>query len=232
MQVQDLKNYMKSGCELTSSSSKEPEKRTSKAARKIVSKHPGFLGMLRLMFHFAKERRRMLKQDLSSLHEKGMTNERFITKEIERLAFISALSRIFGKEKALQISNEIVKVVAPDVFLHVFPSREDYMKFDDPFDAFREYILAMVEADEKTGFRLGRIAENTNDAIQTDVTYCAFYEIAKLLSMEEACLLHCYAHDAGLEGGSEASEVAFKMTGNLVEGASRCDLRFERVRNE
>jgi hypothetical protein len=232
MEVQDLLNYGKSGCELSSSFSKELEKRTSKAARKIVSKHLGFLGMVRLIFHSVKERRRMLKQDLSSLREKGMTNERFITREIDRLAIISALRKIVGTEKALQIGKEILEVMAPQVFAYVLPSREDFMKFDDPFDAFRQYILALAEADEKTGFRLGRIAENTNDAIQTDVTYCAFYEIAKQLGMEEACLNHCYAHDIGFQGSYEGSGIAFNMTSTLVEGASRCDLRYERARDE
>jgi hypothetical protein len=232
MEVQDLRNYGKSGCELSISLSKDAEKRILKTTRQILFKHLGFSGMVRLIFHLAKERRRMLKQDFSNLREKGMTNERFITREIDRLALISALSKILVNEKALEIGKELVKVTAPEMFAHILPSREDYMKFDDAFNAVRQYILGMVEADERTGCRQGKIADNTNDAIQTDVTYCAFYEISKQLSMEEACLLHCYAHDAGFQDGSEASEIAFKMTGNLVDGASRCDLRFERVRNE
>jgi hypothetical protein len=164
--------------------------------------------------------------------EKGVTIERFITKEIDRLAFISALSRILGTEKALQISREVLEVTAPQFFAEMLPSGEEFMKFDDPFDAFRQYILTMAEADEKTGFRLGRIAENTNDAIQTDVTYCAFHEIAKQLGMEEACLPHCYAHDVGFKASFEGSEIAFNMTSTLLEGASCCDLRYERAQNE
>ena len=231
MEVKDLRNYGKPGCELSSTLSKEVEKRTSKIGREILYKHVGLAGMVRFTFHFITERRRMLKQDLSSLREKGMTNEKFITRDIDRVAMFSAVSRIVGTEKAIQIAKELNEAISPVIFTDILPAAEDFKKFHDPFEALKAWELANLEADERTGHHQSKVVENTKDALQVDVSYCAFYEIAKQLGVKEACLLHCYAHDAASSDLLNPLDIEFKMTNTLVDGASCCDLRFERMRN-
>jgi hypothetical protein len=144
----------------------------------------------------------------------------------------SAVSRIVGTEKAIQIAKELNEAISPVIFAHILPSVEDFKNFDDPFEALKTYELANLEADEGTGHHQSKVVENTNDTLRVDVTYCAFYEIANQLGAREACLLHCYAHDAGTSELFKPLDISFKMTNTLVDGASHCDFRFERVQNE
>jgi len=172
----------------------------------------------------------MLKADISDLRKKGMTNDRFITRDIERIEGFSALSRLLGTAKALQVGNDMAREIAPEVLAHIFPPPRDFKTFDDPFEAFKQYYLAHEEGAERTGCHQTNIVDNTDNALRVDVTHCAFDDLAKQLGIREACLLHCHAHDAALPTYLKEIGITYNRAGALPDGVSACVFRFQRER--
>ena len=230
MQVKDLKNYGRSMSEMLMDVPDDLQKQLQRIGRRKVSKELGLLNLIRYVFLHRKEKARMSKLDLSAVREKGMRDEGFISSQIEWAAMFSALSKLRGSEKAIQILSEVMEATTPLAFAHMMPSIEDTKSFDDPFKAFKEYNLAGPEAARRSGCHDIEIVEDTDDALQLDITYCAWHEIARQLGVEEACLPNCYSDDVLFPGYLEPLGIVFKRTNTLARGGSRCDFRFERAK--
>ncbi len=112
----------------------------------------------------------------------------------------------------------------------MMPSADETRRFDDPFKAFKEYSLAGPEAARRAGCHDIEIVEDTADALQLDITYCVWHEIARQLGVEEACLPNCYSDDVVLPGSLEPLGIVFKRTNTLARGGARCDFRYERAK--
>lgn len=228
MKIQDLKNYGKALSDSESSISPELMKKATRISKGIVTKHLGFWQLFRFLFLFLKEKRRMARVDLSEIREKGMINEKFIGTQIEMVALFSALAQIKGKGEAIKIMREVMDGTAPEMLGACFPSPEDLKTFPDPFGAFQEYSLALPEAAQKAGCNTIEIAENSKDALQLDMTSCAWCEIATKLGYQEACQPNCYADEVFFPEYLKPLGIRYKRTGTLAEGDSRCQFRFER----
>jgi hypothetical protein len=230
MEVRDLKNYGKSMSEMLMDVPDDVEKKLQSIGKRKVTKELGLLNLIRFLFLRRKEKARMSKVDLSAVREKGMRDEAFIGSQIEWAAMFSALSKLLGSERAIEILNGVMEATSPQAFVYMMPTVEDLKRFDDPFKAFREYERAGPEAARRTGCHDIEIVEDTDDAFQTDITYCVWHEIARTLGVEEACQPNCYSDDVFLPGYLEQLGIVFKRTSTLARGGARCDFRFERVK--
>jgi hypothetical protein len=224
VEVRDLKGYGKSWADALTDMPRDVEIGIRRTSRKIITRHLGAWNLLRLPLLFVGEHRRMSKVDLSHVREKGLTNEKFIKSQIEFNALYSAVSRLIGRERTMEIFKEIMEATAVEVFECVWAGREDFVGFDDPWAAFREYARATAKADNETGGHFFQVVEDTEEAIQMNVTYCAWYEIARALGVKEACLASCYSDDIGMP----AMGIRFQRTQTIAAGAACCDFRFLR----
>jgi hypothetical protein len=232
MQVKDLKNYGKSMTEMLRTVPPDLEKKLNRIGKRKVTKELGLLKSLRFVLLVRKERSRMAKQDLSAVREKGLTDEEFIHSQIEWAAMFSALSKLLGSERAVDLLNEVMEATAPPAFAEMLPTAADMQGIEgDPFTAFKEYQRAGPEAAKRAGCHEMEIVEDTDDALQLNITYCAWNEIAKQLGVQQACRPSCYSDDVILPGYLEPLGIVFKRTNTLARGGTHCDFRFERIKD-
>jgi hypothetical protein len=224
MEVADLKGYGRSWTDAMTGMPDEVQRKIRKSSQKIITKHLGLWNLLKFPFLFSREQKRMSKIDLSHVRERGLDNEAFIQSQIEFNALYSLVSRLIGRERTREVFKEIMEATAVDVFESIWPSPEDFAGFDDPWAAFREYTRATAEADNRDGGHFFEIVEDTEEAIQMNVTYCAWYEIACAHGVKEACLASCYSDDIGMP----AVGIRFQRTKTIASGGDCCDFRFLR----
>jgi hypothetical protein len=228
MEVKDLKNYGKP-LKIPDGVPKKVQKRVNKESLRIIKKNIGLIRLIRLMFLMMRENWRMSKHDMSEVRERGLCDKDFLKGQIQMAAFFFALSKIVGKEKALEIFNEIMDTVGTTAMGAFLPEPEDFKKVGDPFEAFRKYFIAFMAVDKEVGIHDFEVIEDTEDAIQVNVTYCAYYEIPKQLGVVEACQPNCYADDVFFPEFCEKMGTRFIRKGTLARGDDVCDFRFERV---
>jgi hypothetical protein len=229
MNVESLKNYGRPLSDTMTTLPSALEKRIRSTGAKVMRKHLGLLGMLRLLLLTWQEKRRMRRIDLAAVRSKGLSNERFIDWMLEQTAMFSATVKMVGMEKALSIHREIMEQVVVPMIEALYPSGADFERLDDPAGAFRQYMLAYYEAEDKAGLYEYRIAEDDDEALAVDVTYCALCEIPKRLGVIEACEPFCYADEVFLPDSLEPFGLRFVRTQTLGRKGEHCDFRFERV---
>ncbi len=207
----------------------ETRKHISAVSFKVVRNHLGLFNLIRFIISTALENRRMSGIDLQSIRQKGLVNDKFIKSQIKFAAVYSAMSKIVGKEKALEILNKITAEVAPIIFPSITPSPDDFKRSGDSWEAWKRYFMAMAEADKAAGCHVYEEVENTETTLQMNCIYCAWYEIPKQLGVKEACLPNCYADDVYLPDALKSIGIEFKRTTTIASGGDCCDFRFERI---
>jgi len=228
METKDLKNYGKSLLEMMGSVPQEIIKEIQDSSSNIIEEHLNSDDLKRFTVSLEAEKERMLKMNLSSVQEKGLNSEEFIHQQIEWAASFSAALRIIGREKALNVFREITEKTYPKLFYNMFPTPEDLNKFDEPFNAFKEWFSAMMEANKNVGLFDYKVVKNTGDAFQMDCAWCAWHETYKQLGAEEACMPVYHADDAFFPDYFQQTDVEYKRAKTLGWGNACCDFRFER----
>lgn len=230
MEIKDLRNYGKP-LKIPEGVPRDVEKAVRKEALKIIRKHIGLINVIRLLFLTMTENRRMSAHDMSVVRQRGLTDEDFLKGQIQMAALFSAISRIVGKERALEISKEIMDTAGPAAMSHIMPEPEHFKKLGDPFEAFKKYYMAIVAADKAAGIHDFEVIEDREDAFQVNVTYCAYCEIPKQLGVVEACQPSCYADEVFFPEFCERMGMRFIRKGTLARHDAVCDFRYERLNN-
>jgi len=228
MKMKKLKNYGKSLLEMMGSVPQEIIKEISGLSSNVIGKHLTPDDLKRFTVFMEAERERMLKMNLSNLREIGLTNTEFIHQQIEWASSFSAALKIIGREKALNIFKEITEKTYPKLFFNMFPTPRDLNEFDNPFNAFKEWFSAMMEANKNVGLFDYTIVENANNVFQIDCIWCAWHATYKQLEAEEACIPVCHADDAFYPAYFQQTGIEYKRTKTLGWGNACCDFRFER----
>ena len=228
MEITDLKNYGKSWIDALNSLPGEVDRAVRRKSTGIFFRRLGWLNWIPFGISFMKEKKRMSRVDLTAVREKGLSDEGFIKSQIEFAAVFSALSMRMGREKALRTLNEAVEETVCDIFLAAFPAAEDFQKIDDPWSGYKKFLIATMEADREAGCHIAEIVEDTDDAIEMHIRYCAWFEIAKAMGMKDACLANCYGDDVYFPRYSEPNGIKYKRTKTIAGGDPYCDFRFER----
>jgi hypothetical protein len=224
MEIKNLKNFGKSLSDISTSMSKDQRKEISAISFKIIRNHLGLFNLIRFTISTIIETRRMSGIDLKNIRQKGLVNEIFIKSQIRFAAMYSAMSKTVGKERALEM-NEVTSITFPSIS----PTPEDFKRSGDPWEAWKQYFLAMAEADKNAGCHVYELFENTDNTFQMNCIYCAWFEIPKLLGVKEACLPSCYADDVYLPDALRMIGIEFKRTSTMARGGDCCDFRFERI---
>ena len=228
MNIQNLKNYGKSLLEMMGSVPQEIQKEISDTGFSIIKKYLNSDDLKRFAASLKVEKERMLRMNLSSLREKGLNSEEFIHQQIEWAASFFVASSIIGREKALKVYREITEKTYPKLFFLMFPTPEDLNESDDPFNAFKEWFLSMMEANKDVGLFNYKVIENTSDVFQMDCIWCAWHETYKQLGAEEACIPVCHADDAFYPDYFQQIDIEYNRTKTLGWGNACCDFRFKR----
>jgi dihydroflavonol-4-reductase len=179
---EELKNYGKSFIDMTREIPAHVRNETMQISYQILQKYLSPENLETLTPLIEKERERMMKQNLSSIREKGLSDETYINQQIEWAGTYSALSKIVKKGTLNKIYKELMETAGVKIFSNFFPSTQDLKACEDPFDAFREWYMATMNSEEKAGGHTFKYIENTPEILRVECTYCARNEIYKELA--------------------------------------------------
>ncbi len=205
------------------------KKALRKAGKAVVMRHLGGVQKVRLLFGFLRHKRRAARLDLSEFRARGLVNQPFIDQQLEYLAMFAALADILGSEKTIAIMKEVMDESATEALLLCLPKPENVRQFEDPFAVFRDYVRAMPPAACTAGCHEITVTEDTDEAIQFDVSWCVWLELARAMDIQEACIPNCYSDDLAFPDYFSRFGVRYGRTQTLAKGGCKCDFRFERM---
>jgi len=229
MKVEELKNYGKAYSETMAENSRALKKLFNKEGFRAVRQHLGLLGSLRLLLLTRRERKRLAGVDLTPIKQKGLTSDFLIRMAIENTALFSAMTEITGKEKAVAIHREAMDKIAGPMNDIIEPSVDQFQQMEDPFKAYRDYLMAFFVAEKNAGLHDYEVIEDSDKAIAINVTYCAFCEIPRLCGIVEACDPGCYSDEVFFPGYLEPLGMRFVRTKTLAREGDCCDFRWEKI---
>ncbi len=230
MEAKDLKNYNVPLTDMMDTIPMKTKLGLMKGVFKTMMSHMSLFDYARFVVLFTREKRRLAKVDLSSLAEKGLTNKSFIKQQVDTVAAYSAMAAMKGKDKALEIFFEIMGGAARKVYVGWMPSAEDVKKCDDPFTAFKQWYLAMSDVSVAVGGGAYEMVTNNKDVLHFTVPYCPWYEIARLLGIEEAALISCHADEVALPDYCREMGITYERKKALGQGDDCCDYMFGRIK--
>ncbi len=230
MEVHDIKNYKVPLTDMMDAIPTKTKLGLMIGVFKIMKSHMSFSDFIRFASLFSKEKKRLTKVDLWSLREKGLKNESFIKQQVDTVAAYSAMSALKGKDRALEIFFEIMGTAAKKVYLGWMPEPEDFRKCGDPFEAFKQWYMAMSDVSKAVGGGDYEMITNDKDVLHFTVPYCPWYDIARLLGMEEAALISCHADEEALPDYCRRMGIKYERTKALGHGDDCCEYRYERIR--
>jgi hypothetical protein len=229
VEVNELRNYGVAASDAEASWSDELRTKVQRASKDVVFGSLRFTEKLRFVFALAREYRRMRAVDLSALRARGMTNEAFLTQQLQYLATYAALRKVKGQDEALRVLHAVMDATAKEALLSSLPTHEEMRRFADPLEALGQCLLAMPEAASKAGCHQISVVEGGPDAKGFDVHWCVWLELARTVGVPEACGPNCYADDLAYPEYFAALGIQYRRTGTLALGQRCCDFRFERI---
>jgi hypothetical protein len=228
MDVKSLKGYGVAASDAEGGWSSETKKKLRSLSSKVVLSNLSLIQKFSFTYHFIQEKKRAKSIDLSSIRAKGMTNDAFLSQQLEYLALYSALKKTVGYDDAQNIALRIMDATAREALLASAPSQEEVRNIGEPFDVYKSYFEVMPDSARKAGCHEMSIYENSENVFQFDIHYCVWFELAKLFEVPEACVPNCYADDLAYPDYFDSLGIKYSRTGTLANGSTKCDFRFER----
>jgi hypothetical protein len=229
MKVSELRFYGRPFTEAEGSWPDDVRRRMKRRSQAVVRRRLGLTRMLSFGWRFLRASRLMRSLDLSPLRARGLSDARFISTQLEYLAFFTALKALVGAEQAVDIAREVMQQASYEPMWLCMPEQEHVRLIGDPFAVMAEYMRAMPDAARLGGSHQLDITEDSADAFQFDVTWCVWLELARLAGVPEACIPNCYADDLVFPDYFEGLGMRYQRTQTLACGGSCCDFRFERA---
>ncbi len=229
MRVEDLRNYGKGL--MDSIPDPEMAEREGKMRRRMHQELEGELGpagATELMSRMKEEAEHMKSQDLSSLKERGLRDQRFIESVIKRIALMKALADMVGMEKASALQCRLVEKTIWELMSPMWPSVDDYKSCGNYFEAFKKYGMTAMVANARAGLHDVELVEDSPTALAFNVKYCVWHEAAKLFGDPYLCYPStCYGDEVTIPRVLSQMGGRFKRAGTLAQGAPVCDFRYE-----
>ena len=222
MNVENLKNYGLNMHVLSTTIPKKTWRMVQKTTQSAIRKEFGLWKSIKLLFLIQKKTREYKKIDLIRIRT-FCTNEEFIEEKIKDAAQFAAIQEMTSPTKVIEIYKTILDQVFPIIGEIIYPQPSDVASVKDPFELIKQYVLAMLEADDKAGLHRFEMVENTSDSLRFNVVHCAWYEIKKELGIPEATFQDCYADEASLPSMLEKVGMEFIRTQTIAEGSKYCD---------
>ena len=235
MKVNQIANFGKGLVEISIDPEyKKLKNQINKLFLKYLFKQIGIVNLVSLLWNANKEKRKMKNHDWSKIERNGFKKENlgFI---IEDIAFMKALVKITGKEKACALFSDILEkinknIVSGDSVQNTLMIPEKDMKLcDDEFIAFKEYIKTGEAAMEIEGFHKVDVMQDNEDTLDFKVKYCIAHEVAKEFGDSIYGFPWCQIDDIVLPIAGEHLGFKYSRLSTLCFGASMCDFRFDRI---
>jgi hypothetical protein len=229
MRVEDLRNYGKGLIDsIPDPGMIEREGRVRRRMHQELERELGSTGVTELMSRMKEEAEHMKAQDLSSLKERGLRDQRFMASVIKRIALMKALADMIGMENASALQCRLVENTIWELMSPMWPSVDDYKSCGNFFEAFKQYNKTTMAANVRAGLHGMEIVEDSPTVIAYNINYCVWHEAAKLFGDAYLCYPStCYSDEVTIPRVLSQMGGRFKRTGTLAQGAPVCDFRYE-----
>lgn len=196
---------------------------------RIIKKNIGFFKRLKIMRTLKKKGRKFLESEFKVVREKGLKDNRYLYPLVGKASYFSAMCDVIGKEKTIEIDKELSVVSARLRLPHMMPSVESIMAFENPFAAFKEWLIAYFKANKNEGIYEFDVVENTEKAFQVNCTYCAYCKIGEIVGVKESAVGLCQLDESLFSYYEKIPGLKYTRSSSLMQGGSCCDFRFEKV---
>ncbi len=231
----DMKvNYGKGIVEsLSSPEYKVIEKQMFIPMTRAIRKEVGLLGLIKLVFRWRSEQKKMKRRDWSGLKNKGVLKEVFEA-TFQLIALMKVLDDLVGINKARNLITKIYEQTEGKLQekksaynLFAIPIR-DIKSSKDSFLAFKEYTKSQFKAGVQEKFHESKIIEDSAGILAVDVKFCVAHEVAKELGNADWSYPWCEIDEVVYPRMAAQIGFNYSRSGSLPEGASTCGFRFER----
>lgn len=225
MRVEDLRNYGKSLAEWTD----EESGRISKAYSQGIMKELGIFGSMKLMLKMRREAGRMKNHDWSMLKEWGWTNEKELKRFIEGVAGMKAMSDMLGMDQYVRMATRVVE--REEMYAaraSIVPAADDYKQCGDAVTAWRQYVKAMMAAEERTGVAKAVMVEENDAVLAFRVERCFLLEIGRAFGNPNVIYPMCHMDEVYYSRLAAQLGCKCSMT-TKAGGAPECGVRIERI---
>ena len=229
MDVSGLRNYGVAWSDAEGAWPPSLERRMRRKGREVVFRRLSFRQRIRFLLAFLAAKRRAARLDLSALRDRGMTNDRFLARQLEYIALFAALARVLGTGRAVAILDEVMDETAREALLLCLPEPDAVRRLGQPFAVLREFFRAGTSACARGGCLQADFVETAEGEFGVDVRWCVWLELARLMGVPEACLPNCYSDQLVFPEYFGALGIEYRRTETLAQGGRRCDFRFVRT---
>ena len=167
MEYQELKNF---GQLYTP----KPSARVLMALLTNLPKELGFLGTPKFLATLAAKERSWKNKRFKTAEERGLAHKEFVDGIRYSLAFYSAMVVSCGKKRASQIYPKFTERTSVMMWEDFIPRPKDFLRFDAPWEALREYMFEFYRTNERECVWRFRIMSDTESDFQIHVTDCAW----------------------------------------------------------
>jgi len=232
--VEKLENYGKNVLEIGISTMPARKKLKVAAAAGIMFlkliRALGIRGTVSVFRNFKSDFGKAKSLDWSDVRARGIT-EKNLGSIIKKFVLNKAIADRIGRDRLEALRFEFSQKASYYVMEAMFAPAGTFMACGkgDFLPPFKKYFLAMMDRMTESGIEAYVVARDEKDVFQLNVTYCAYYEVAKKLGDPSLCYITSCHGDENFFGPfcSEAG-FEFRREGTLATGKRVCDQCFRR----
>lgn len=155
---------------------------------------------------------------------------------LDAVAIQQSLVETAGEEKAEAFWRRCIqdKDLGALIVADFFPTVEDFLQFDDPFEALSAYMIEYFEANVRGGLMRIEVVENSHDEFRVDVVDCFFHQTAVELNQPKLYSYISRGDDIffpklGIPQTGKPFAI-YERQGTLCRNDRACDWRYHRYK--
>jgi hypothetical protein len=223
MEYQELKNF---GEMLTPN----PSRRVTAAVLLSIPKELGFVGTPTFAKQIASKQKQWKKRQFEAVQQRGLTHQKFLDGMGSAIAFYAAIVGTRGKEKATDVYSTLAEKMSVMMYEDFMPSAEDFRRCPDPWEALREYFLALFRRYEQEHVMRIEVIQNTESDLQIHISDCAWEFMSREAGYPEMAPMSGQGDVVFLPRLMKAIGGDFNRRSCLCAGDPVCDWHFTRQR--
>ena len=135
-----------------------------------------------------------------------------------------------GDAEGYPIFAEMVLASSLKEMTWLWPDSSDFFLFDEPFDAFKQYWIAYLDACRRLSLIDYEISIDKSDSFQVNITACAYHELFSVFGYPEMTKLICETEYRALRRLTGPLGFSLSQKDNIASDDSRCDFVWQRLK--
>lgn len=161
---------------------------------------------------------------------KGIKSKRLINEFNMMTAGFATIQDQMGDAEGYPIFAEMVLASGLKEMAWLWPDSSDFFLFDEPFDAFKQYWIAYLDACRRLSLIDYEISIDKSDSFQVNITACVYHELFSVFGYPEMTKLICETECRCLRRLTGPLGFRLSQKDNIASDGSRCDFVWQRLK--